>query len=648
MKTTNDQISKEGLLSEELMKQILETKDESLDLSNCENLKVLPKLSTQIKKLSLLNCSRLESVENLAEMKEITSLDLTNCRNLISPILPEGITHLILAGCENLKVLPKLPKGLTYLDLSDWEIQELPELPKGVDHLIFAGCENLEVLPELPKGLTYLDLSGCENLEVLPELPKGLTYLDLSSCENLKVLPELPKGLTYLDLSGCENLEGLLELPRGLTHLDLFGWKKLAILPPLPDTLTYLNLADCENLKVLPELPKGLTYLDLSGCYGLEVLPELPKGLARLSLSGCENLEVLPKLPEALTSLDLSGCYNLEALPKLPEALIFLDLSGCSKIEYKEETINRIKKLEEKGCIVTYPEQFDPDFRKTSENLEKAIKSYQEMPKPTFVRELLWHYLTREVPHRGGLADLIESTKPFLELVSKEPKNLKWADQIASLYLEGCVNQPVIGWSEISACVSIAEAPTTIEKIEASKHLATTILIKSFICDLKENQKPAQDYEAEFANALLREVYKKLHDEKKIDTKKPWYAMPENIVYEHYIENFLTAKLVDKACKKINEHIFSNEKLANILINNYSENWGQIAFPQELKQIKDKYDERMIKGEKVDKERQEEIDNTISKLTLQALTSEVSSRSTFGKRPGEGGCENCDLKRVRG
>ena len=614
MKITNDQISKEGLLSEELMKEILETKDESLDLSGCENLKVLPKLSTQIKKLSLLNCSRLESVENLAEMTEITSLDLTNCRNLISPTLPEGITHLILAGCENLKVLPKLPKGLTYLDLSDWEIQELPELPKGVDHLILAGCENL------------------------------------------KVLPELPKGLTYLDLSGCENLEGLLELPRGLTHLDLFGWKKLAILPPLPDTLTYLNLADCENLKVLPELPKGLTYLDLSGCYGLEVLPELPKGLARLSLSGCENLEVLPKLPEALNSLDLSGCYNLEALPKLPEALIFLDLSGCSKIEYKEETINRIKKLEEKGCIVTYPEQFDPDFRKTSENLEKAIKSYQEipsyqeMPKPTFVRELLWHYLTREVPHRGGLADLIESTKPFLELVSKEPKNLKWADQIASLYLEGCVNQPVIGWSEISACVSIAEAPTTIEKIEASKHLATTILIKSFICDLKENQKPAQDYEAEFANALLREVYKKLHDEKKIDTKKPWYAMPENIVYEHYIENFLTAKLVDKACKKINEHIFSNEKLANILINNYSENWGQIAFPQELKQIKDKYeyDERMIKGEKVDKERQEEIDNTISKLTLQALTSEVSSRSTFGKRPGEGGYEKCDQKRARG
>ena len=123
--------------------------------------------------------------------------------------------------------------------------------------------------------------------------------------------------------------------------------------------------------------------------------------------------------------------------------------------------------------------------------------------------------------------------------------------------------------------------------------------------------------------------------------------MPENIVYEHYIENFLTAKLVDKACKKINEHI---------LINNYSENWGQIAFPQELKQIKDKYDERMIKGEKVDKERQEEIDNTISKLTLQALTPEVLPRSTFGKRPGGGyengkrpggGYENCE-KRARG
>ena len=89
--------------------------------------------------------------------------------------------------------------------------------------------------------------------------------------------------------------------------------------------------------------------------------------------------------------------------------------------------------------------------------------------------------------------------------------------------------------------------------------------------------------------------------------------------------------------------------MAKILIDNYSENWGQIAFPQELKQIKDKYDEGMIKGEKVDKKRQEEIDNEISKLTLEALTSEVSPRSTFGKRPGEGSyIEEKSPKRARG
>ena len=692
MKISNNQISEKGSLPNELMEEILKTKDKFLDLSDCEKLTVLPKLPTQIKELCLSNCFRLERLENLAEMTEITFLDLTNCTSLISPELPKGLAHLNLAGCEKLEVLPELPKGLahlnlagceklevlpelpkelTYLDLSDWEILELPELPKGVAHLILVDCKNLEVLPELPKGLTRLDLSGCEKLEVLPELPKGLNHLDLYGCEKLEVLPKLPEGLNYLDLSSCEKLEVLPELPKGLTHLDLFDWKELTILPPLPQTLTYLNLSSCEKLEVLPELPKeltrlnlsgceklkvlpdlpdALTSLDLSGCYSLEALPNLPKTLTSLYLSGCYSLEALPNLPKTLTSLYLSGCYILEVLPDLTETLSFLDLSGCCKLEYKEETINRIKELEIKGCKITYPEHFDPDFIKTKKTLEEAIESYQERPKPIYITELLMRYLTEDVTQRGGLADLVKSSKPFLNLISKEPGNLKWIDQIASLYLDACINQPVIGWSEISACVSIAEAPTAIEKIEASKHLATTILMKSFICDLEKDQKPTPLLEAEFANALFREVHNKLLKEKKIDTTKPWYAVPKNIANEHCIERFLTAKLIDKACKKINEHIFSNEKLANILTNNYSEIWGQIAFPQELKQIKDKYDEGMEKGEEVTKKRQEEIDKTISELTFQALTSEVAPRTTSGKRPGEQG--NYSLggfsKKVRG
>ena len=693
MKISNSQISEQGSLPNELMEEILKTKDKFLDLSDCENLTVLPKLPTQIKELRLSNCFRLERLENLAEMTEITFLDLTNCTSLISPELPKGLAHLNLAGCENLKVLPELPKELTYLDLSDWEILELPEIPKGLTHLILAGCEKLkglielpegldhldlsgceklEVLSELPKGLNHLDLSGCEKLEVLPELPKELTHLDLfgwkeltilpplpqtltylnlSSCENLEVLPELPNGLKRLDLSGCEKLEVLPELPKGLTRLNLSGCEKLKVLPDLPDTLTSLDLSGCYGLEVLPDLPDTLTSLDLSGCYSLEALPNLPKTLTSLCLSGCCNLEVLPDdLSKALTFLDLSDCRNLKALPDLPETLSFLDLSGCCKLEYKEETISRIKELEIKGCKITYPEHFDPDFIKTKKTLEEAIESYQERPKPIYITELLMRYLTEDATQRGGLADLVKSSKPFLNLISKEPGNLKWLDQIASLYLDACINQPVIGWSEISACVSIAEAPTVIEKIEASKHLATTILMKSFICDLEKDQKPTPLLEAEFANALFREVHNKLLKEKKIDTTKPWYAVPKNIANEYCIERFLTTKLIDKACKKINEHIFSNEKMANILTNNYSEIWGQIAFPQELKQIKDKYDERMEKGEEVTKERQEEIDKTISELTFQALTSEVAPRSTSGKRPGEEGGYSLGgfSKKVRG
>ena len=124
-------------------------------------------------------------------------------------------------------------------------------------HLSLAGCEHISLLPDhLPPSLVELDLSWCRNLAYLPEqLPANLSVLNLEGCCNLARLPDdLPPTLNSLILRGCRKLAGLPEhLPQSITELDLTWCRSITQLTnDLPQGLQRLNISLCKRLTQLP------------------------------------------------------------------------------------------------------------------------------------------------------------------------------------------------------------------------------------------------------------------------------------------------------------------------------------------------------------------------------------------------------------
>ena len=252
--------------------------------------------------------------------------------------------------------------------------------------------------------------------------------------------------------------------------------------------------------------------------------------------------------------------------------------------------------------------------------LEAAIESYktinpdQSVPRPRAISTLLTRFLTEGIDQRGEsqqepieetLEKIANSTKPVLEAFVQKPNHLKWADEIAKAYLEGCVNQPVRGWLEISAWLPIAQAPETIDKIEASKHLMVLEKMDNYVIEkLAKEAELRRDageavhstmagVEVEAGNALFREVYKKLLLNG--DISKPWLGVPDSIAYERTITTWLTKKRIEEAYKEAKATLRQKpEEVASYLArSHHSGTWGLVAFPQELEEIDKKYVKKM-------------------------------------------------------
>ena len=242
--------------------------------------------------------------------------------------------------------------------------------------------------------------------------------------------------------------------------------------------------------------------------------------------------------------------------------------------------------------------------------LEAAIESYkttnpdESVPRPRAIKTLLTRFLTEGIDQRGEsqqetieetLEKIATSTKPVLEAFVQKPNHLKWADEIAKAYLEGCVNQPVRGWLEISAWLPIAQAPETIDKIEASKHLMVLEKMNNYVINklAKEAELRMARVEVEAGNALFREVHKKLLLNR--DISKPWPGVPNSIAYERTITTWLTKKRIEEAYKEAKATLRQKPKeVASYLArSHHSGTWGLVAFPKELEEIDREYDGRM-------------------------------------------------------
>jgi len=140
---------------------------ETLDLEGCENLgEIAVKESSKLEYLHLDGCTRLpkkqihQLIENSTNLRELT---LSRCTQLTklkrgSVAAHQQLWKLVLANCTTLEKLPSLAelKSLRHLDLS--------------------GCESLVTLPDIPDHLQYLIVFGCDRLSEF--LEQGIGEID--------------------------------------------------------------------------------------------------------------------------------------------------------------------------------------------------------------------------------------------------------------------------------------------------------------------------------------------------------------------------------------------------------------------------------------------------------------------------------------
>jgi len=323
-----------------------------------------------------------------------------------------------------------------------------------------------------------------------------------------------------------------------------------------------------------------------------------------LSYNKIENLPIGLSNLAALEILNLSNNDQLKEISaetlNLP-ALICLRLTHNSQLAPSPALLDILSELETRGCYVIYPDHLSIGARvdlaklrlaqiATKYREDNVIEAANPAPNTT---ELLHRFLddTAEYEYRGGAGKLLQATALTLRILEKNPNHLKWAEEIATAYLAGCVNQPVAGWSEISALASIAAAPTMLEKLESAKHLLVNDQVKDFVGKNFARSK----VEVEAGNALLREVHKKLLSEGVIT--KPWLAVPGTIAYEGTVSDWLTPEIVQEFRDQIKPLLQKKpEELAELLLDSvHCKTWGEINFPEQLKAINDPYEQDRAK-----------------------------------------------------
>ncbi|KAH6558596.1 hypothetical protein KP509_1Z055500 [Ceratopteris richardii] len=193
-----------------------------LDFKRCPSLQTLSFLPTTLRRLRLMGCRSLQTIN--ASLPNLEILSAGQCTNLkrLPTELGACMRELDLQGCDGLEeFLPTNqasffgePSSLEYLSFGDFfELQ---------------GCTSLETLSYLPTTLRTLRLSACSSLQNMNASLPNLQELDAAKCTNLKRLPrELGACIRRLYLQGCDGLEELLPT----NQASFFGGSSYVTLP---------------------------------------------------------------------------------------------------------------------------------------------------------------------------------------------------------------------------------------------------------------------------------------------------------------------------------------------------------------------------------------------------------------------------------
>ncbi|KAG7633303.1 NB-ARC, partial [Arabidopsis suecica] len=188
---------------------------EVFDLSNCSNLVELPSSIGNLQKLVVLTmwgCSKLEALPTNINLKSLDTLDLTDCSQLKSfPEISTNISELRLKGTA-IKEVPLSITSWSPLDVYEMSYFEcLKEFPHALDIITELWLsKDIQEVPPCVKRMSRLHalrLNNCNNLVSLPQLSDSLTYMYADNCKSLERLdccfnnPEI-----FLDFAKCFKL----------------------------------------------------------------------------------------------------------------------------------------------------------------------------------------------------------------------------------------------------------------------------------------------------------------------------------------------------------------------------------------------------------------------------------------------------------
>ncbi|KAF8017193.1 hypothetical protein BT93_H2400 [Corymbia citriodora subsp. variegata] len=309
----------------------------SLCLRGC-NLDSLLRLPSSLSSLSLEHCNSHCSMEDLSNLKQLSSLKIENSAIVEIQGLSclENLRDLELHGLGHVKILPDLRNlnKLSSLKVQNCDnlVEIQGELPRSLCILHIYRCGMLQTMPDLSSfmGKKEVKIDYCKNLNmeaILGYARKSLQDLQLEDVEQLQILCDLSNlrntnELTSLQVRGCGNLVKIQgELPQSLKKLEIHSCKSLQELPNMSCLIALREICICECgdlVEIQDKLPQSLEKLEIYSCKSLQKLPVLSNSMRLREVCICECgdlVEIQGKLPQSLEKLEIYSCKSLQKLP---------------------------------------------------------------------------------------------------------------------------------------------------------------------------------------------------------------------------------------------------------------------------------------------------------------------------------------------
>ena len=227
-----------------------------------------------------------------------------NCQNIVSVIVPEGVTTV--GGFQNCKNLTKL---------------SLPNSLAQIDFVGFSGCEKLEQVA-LPEKLLVISKgafmsSGLKSITI-PESVLAIGNYAFADCKNLEQV-KLPSGLRIIRPGTFKNCTDLtnITIPESVIIIGYYyieGGAYYGI--PGPDGA----FAGCKKLEsvTVPSSVKIIGFSTFMGCSNLKnvTISEGVEIIASGAFAGCTSLETLT-LPKSLKRIDSYAFKDCKKLKKV-------------------------------------------------------------------------------------------------------------------------------------------------------------------------------------------------------------------------------------------------------------------------------------------------------------------------------------------